>query len=102
MPTITAASMVAWTINGSNLGLCKAICMGITMLRMIALKIIALSLCRRIANPVTSVIKVIGDTTWRFNLVANSIARVVINPVFRASVICAVVHVVWAIAHIAG
>ena len=74
--------------------------MGITMLRMIALKIIALSLCRRIANPVTSVIKVIGDTTWRFNLVANSIARVVINPVFRASVICAVVHVVWAIAHV--
>ena len=76
--------------------------MGITILRMIALKIIVLSLGRRIANPITSVIKVIGDTAWRFNLIANPIASIVINPIFRASVICTVIHVVGTIAHIAG
>ena len=76
--------------------------MGITMLRIRALKIIALSLSWRVANPITSVIKVIGDTVWRFNFIANSAAIIVINPIFRASVICAVVHVVWTIAHVVG
>jgi len=69
---------------------------------MIALASMGLPLGGCIANPVTSVIKVIGHTTWRFNLVANPITSIVINPIFRASVICAVIHVVWAITHIAG
>jgi len=72
------------------------------MLRMIALKIIVLSLGRRIANSVASVIKVVYYAAWCFNLIANSVASIVINPIFRASVICAVIHVVRTIAHVIG
>ena len=67
---------------------------------MIALDSMGLPLGGRIANSIARVIKVVCYATWRFNLVANSIASVVINPIFRASVICTVVHVVWTIAHV--
>jgi hypothetical protein len=44
------------------------------MLRMIALKIMALSLGWCIANAVTGVIKVIGYPTRSFNLITNPVA----------------------------
>lgn len=72
------------------------------MLRMIALEIMALSLRWGVTNAIARVIKVIGYSARRFNFIANSIARIVINPILGTSVICAVVHVVWAIAHVVG
>ena len=69
---------------------------------MIALDSMVLSLGWRIANSIARVVKVICYATWRFNLIANSIAGIVINPIFGACVICAVIHVVWTIAHVVG
>ena len=69
---------------------------------MSALDSMGLPLGGRVANSVARVIKVVCYAAWRFNLIANPIASIVINPIFRASVICTVIHVVGTIAHIAG
>ena len=53
IPAITAASIVAFTRKGPNLGLFKVICRGITTLKIIALTIMVLSLGWRIANTIT-------------------------------------------------
>ena len=44
--------------------------------------------------------KVIGNTTRRFNLITNAIAKVVINPAIRVGVISTVIQVVWTITHV--
>ena len=67
---------------------------------MSALDSMGLPLGGRIANSIARVIKVVCYAAWCFNLIANPIASIVINPIFRASVICAVIHVVWTIAHV--
>ena len=67
---------------------------------MIALESMGLPLCRRIANTIARAIKVVGYAAWRFNLIANPITSIVINPILGTGVICAVVHVVWTVAHV--
>ena len=61
-------------MKGLNMGLVIDTCIGKIMLRMIALKIMALSLGWCIANAVTGVIKVIGYPTRSFNLITNPVA----------------------------
>lgn len=78
---MTAASIVALTIKSSNRGWFNAICIGITMLRMIALKSIVLSLGWRVANPVAIVIKDIGDARGCCDFIANTFTVVVIDPI---------------------
>lgn len=74
--------MVALTINGSNLGSLSEICNGTKMLRMIALEIMALSFGWGIPNSITRIVKVVGYPAWGFNFIPNSIARIVVNPIF--------------------
>ena len=76
--------------------------MGSKRLTMIALDSMGLSLGWRVANSIARVIKVVCYATWRLNLIANSVPSIVINPIFGASVVLAVIHVVWAIAHVVG
>ena len=67
---------------------------------MSALDSMGLPLGGRIPNSITRVIKVVRYAAWCFNFIANPIPSIVINPIFRASVICTVIHVVWTIAHV--
>ena len=67
---------------------------------MSALDSMGLPLGGRVANSIARVIKVVCYAAWCFNFIANPIPSIVINPIFRASVICAVIHVVWAITHV--
>ena len=67
---------------------------------MIALDSMGLPLGGRIPNSIARVIKVVCYAAWCFNFIANPIPSIVINPIFRTSVICAVVHVVGTIAHV--
>ena len=69
---------------------------------MIALDSMGLPLGGCIANAIARTIKVVCYAAWCLNLIANSVTSIVINPICSISVVGAVIHVVWTIAHVVG